>query len=212
MKVAVLGTGLVGRALGKGFAGLGHEVIVGTRDPGSAQAKEAGAAIGKARAARFADAAREAEIAVLATLWTGTKSALELAGASNLAGKVLIDATNPLEVSTGAPKLALGFSTSGAEQVQRWAPQAKVVKAFNIVTAAHMLNPKLAEGTPDMFIAGDDAAAKKQVGEIVAAFGWPVIDIGGLEAARLLEPLAMLWITYALRNNHWVHAFKLLRK
>ena len=211
MKVAVLGTGVVGQSLAKGFLGLGHDVIVGTRDPQGESAGKAREAIGgKVRVATFADAAKESDLAVLATGWAGTESAARLGGAERLAGKVVIDATNPLDFSGGAPRLVVGFSTSGGEMVQGWLPKSRVVKAFNIVTAAHMVKPSLPDGTPDMFIAGNDGGAKQQVKEILSAFGWPVIDIGGLEGARLLEPLAMLWVTYGFQNNHWTHAFKLL--
>lgn len=212
MKVAILGTGTVGQSMAKGFIGLGHEVIVGTRDPKGASASAALEAIGKgARAATLAEAARDADMAVLATNWSGTENALRLAGPDHLAGKLVIDATNPLDASAGAPRLALGYTSSGGEAVQAWLPKSRVVKAFNIVTATHMVHPKLPDGTPDMFIAGNDAQAKRQVAEILHAFGWSEpIDIGGIEGARLLEALAMLWITYGIQNNHWTHAFKLL--
>ncbi len=210
MKVAILGTGVVGQSLARGFLGLGHEIVFGTRDPGGAKAKDAVAAAGKARAATHADAARAADFAVLATAWSGTESALQLAGAANLAGKLVIDVTNPLDFSGGMPKLAVGHTTSAGEIVQRWLPDAQVVKAFNIVTATHMVGPQLPGGPPTMFIAGNDAQAKRQVLDILDRFGWESIDIGGIEGARLLEPLAMLWITYGFQNNHWTHAFKLL--
>ena len=106
----------------------------------------------------------------------------------------------------------VGFSDSAAEQIQRWLPDAKVVKAFNIIGHAHMVNPQFLGGPPDMFICGNDTAAKKVVGDICRAFGWNVIDIGGIQGARLLEPLAMLWITVALGTKQGNHAFKLLRK
>jgi predicted dinucleotide-binding enzyme len=211
MKVAILGTGTVGQHLAKGFVGLGHEVIFGTRNPDGESARKALAAVGPGvRAATFADAAKAADFAVLATSWEGTESAVKLAGAANLAGKLVIDAINPLAVGAGGPTLAVGHSTSAAELIQGWLPQAKVVKAFNIVTATHMVNPQLAGGPPTMFIAGNDAAAKQQVLGILKDFGWESIDIGALDGARLLEPLAMLWIRYAFQNNHWTHAFKLL--
>lgn len=210
MKVAILGTGTVGQHLARGFVDLGHEVIFGTRDPQGESARAAVTAVGqRARAATFADAAREGELAVLATLWSGTQSAVRMAGADNLAGKVLLDATNPLEFSNGIA-LALGHTTSAGELVQAWLPDTKVVKAFNTVTAPLMVNPQLAGGPPTMFIAGNDAAAKRQVEQLCARFGWETIDIGGMDGARLLEPLAMLYIRYAVQNNHWGHAFKLL--
>ncbi len=213
MQVAILGTGIVGQSLAKGFIGLGQRVLVGTRDPNGESAKKAIAAIGEgARAATFADAARAADFAVLCTLWAGTENAVALAGADNLAGKLVIDTTNPLDFSSGKPTLAVGHTSSGAEQIQSWLPQAKVVKAFNIVTAGSMVQPKLEGGPPTMFIAGNDVDAKQQVLEILAKFGWETVDVGTLDGARLLEPLAMLWIRYGIQNSHWTHAFKLLGK
>jgi predicted dinucleotide-binding enzyme len=146
---------------------------------------------------------------VLATSWSGTRSAIELAGAANLAGKVLIDVTNPLDFSAG-PALALGYSTSGAELIQGWLPQARVVKAFNTVTASLMVDPEVEGGPPSMFIAGNDPDAKRQVKEILEQFGREGIDIGGIDGARLLEPLAMLYIRYAFRHDDLGIAFKLL--
>jgi 8-hydroxy-5-deazaflavin:NADPH oxidoreductase len=206
MNVGILGTGVVARALGKGFADLGHAVRFGTRDPASEKAKPLGAA-------SFADAAQFAEVAVLATAWSGTENAIRLAGPDRFAGKVVIDVTNPLDASKGSPPvLALGYSDSGGEQVQRWLPNARVVKAFNIVGNASMVRPQFPGGPPDMFICGNDATAKRTVTDIGTAFGWPTIDLGGIEIARYLEPLAMVWITYGFRTNTWNHAFKLLRK
>lgn len=214
MKVGILGTGAVARALGLGFTSRGHDVMIGTRDPGADKVRTLLTEIGpQARAGTFADAARFADVAVLATLWTGTENALRLAGAANLAGKVLIDATNPLDFSQGMPpRLAVGHTDSAGEQVQRWVPQARVVKAFNIAGNAHMVDPQFPGGPPTMFICGNDGDAKQTVTDILTAFGWETIDIGGIEGARLLEPLCILWVVHGLRANGWNHAFKLLRR
>jgi 8-hydroxy-5-deazaflavin:NADPH oxidoreductase len=124
-----------------------------------------------------------------------------------------MDVTNPLDFSGGGPGLALGHTDSGGEQVQRWLAEARVVKAFNIVGNAHMFRPQFPGGPPDIFICGNDEAAKKTVAQIVTEFGWPpAIDIGGIEGARLLEPLCILWVLYGSRAGSWNHAFKLLRK
>jgi len=212
MKVAILGTGVVGQALARGFLGLQDEVAIGTREPASDSARKVADEVPGARVVPFAEAARTCELAVLATAWSGTESALELAGPANLAGKVLIDATNPLDFSGGVPpKLAVGHTTSAGELVQAWAPAARVVKAFNIVPAPLMVNPELKGGPPTMFIAGNDAAAREAVADILHRFGWESIDLGGIEQSRLLEPLAMVFITYAFKFNHWKAAFKLLR-
>jgi hypothetical protein len=214
MHIGILGTGEVGRALGTGFVGAGHEVKFGTREPGSEKAKALVSAVGgKATIGTFADAARFGEVTVLATLWAGTENAIRLAGVESFAAKVVIDTTNPLDFSKGAPPtLAVGGDDSAGEQVQRWLPKARVVKAFNIVGNASMVRPQYPGGPPDMFICGNDAAAKQVVTDICTAFGWPAIDLGGIEVARYLESLAMVWIVYGFKSNTWTHAFKLLRK
>lgn len=212
-KIGILGTGDVGRALGSGFVALGFQVKMGAREANNAKAAEWVQKAGpNASAGTFADAAAFADIIVLATLWTATERVLQLAGEGNLNGKILIDTTNPLDFSGGAPKLAVGHTDSGGEQVQRWAPGAHVVKGWNIVGNQHMFRPDFSGGPPDMFIAGNDEDAKKTVGEIIKAFGWPVVDMGNIEASRLLEPFAMLWINYYIRNRTGNHAFKLLKK
>jgi predicted dinucleotide-binding enzyme len=213
MKIGVLGTGDVGRVLGAGFAALGHEVKIGSRDPQKPEVREWLKKVGaKASAGTFADAAAFGDIVVLAIAWTGTENAIRLAGPEHFAGKAVIDVTNPLDFSTGAPRLAVGYTDSAGESVQRWLPQSKVVKAFNHVGNAHMVNPKFPDGPPTMLICGNDAGAKKMVTGLLEAFQWTVVDIGGIEGSRLLEPLALLWITYGFRTNTWSHAFKLLRK
>jgi predicted dinucleotide-binding enzyme len=137
-----------------------------------------------------------------------------MAGPENLAGKVVIDVTNPLSFQEGAPpELAVGHTDSGGEQVARWLPGARVVKAFNIVGNPYMVDPDLPGGPPDMFIAGDDAEAKATVSEILESFGWPAaLDLGGMDGARYLEPLAMVWIRYGFLAGSWDHAFRLLRR
>jgi len=209
--VAVLGNGVVGVALATGFAELGHAVLFGTRESTGTKTRAALAAVPGSRAASYAEAAQACDIAVTALPWSGLEAALQAAGPANLAGKLVIDPSNPLDFSGGAPTLAVGYTDSAGELVQRLLPRSQVVKAFNTVTSTHMVHPHLPDGTPDMFIAGDDPTAKKRVAEIIKAFGWrEPIDVGAINASRLLEPLAMLWITYAIRNNHWSHAFSLL--
>lgn len=214
MRIGILGTGNVGQALGIGFATLGHEVKMGSRDPHQEKVKgwvnKAGM---KASAGTFAEAAAYGELAVLCTIWTGAENAIRLADPRNLADKVVIDTINPLDFSGGIPpKLAIGHTDSAGEQIQRWLPDSRVVKAFNIVGSPHMFKPEFPGGPPDMFICGDDDQAKETVTDLLKAFGWPVIDIGGIECARYLEPLAMVWIRHFFRVNSVNHAFKLLRK
>lgn len=214
MRIGILGTGDVGRVLGAGFARLGHEVKIGSRNPGQEKVTIWVAKTGSGvSAGTFAEAAAFGEAVVLATLWAGTEEAIRLAKAGNVAGKVVIDATNPLDFSSGVPpRLALGHTDSGGEQVQRWLPDSSVVKAFNTVGNPHMINPQFPGGPPDMFICGNDPSAKQTVTEFLKAFGWSVIDIGGIESSRHLEPLALLWVLYFFKTNSGNHAFKLLRK
>ena len=213
MKIAILGSGGVGQDLGLGFLGLGHEVKMGSRDPNKKDIKDWLAKAGtKASAGTFGEAAAFGDLAVLATLWSGTENAIKLAGSANLAGKVVIDTTNPLLFRPDAlPALAVGGNDSAGEQIQRWLPGARVVKAFNSVNHAHMVHPSFPGGPPDMFLCGDDESARTQVAAICRDLGWGVIDMGGMAAARLLEPLALIYIQAAIRTGSWDYAFKLMK-
>jgi predicted dinucleotide-binding enzyme len=215
MKVGIIGSGNVGRALGTGFAETGHQVMLGTRDPDKRELKEWMAKTGpKAAVGTFADAASFGEIVIIATRWSGTENAIKLAGLNNFAGKTVVDVTNPLVFHENAPTtLALGGNDSAGEQVQRWLPKSKVVKAFNSVGNAHMFKPTFPGGPPDMFIAGNDPVAKQEVTKILKDFGWgEVINMGGIEGARYLEPLCIIWVAYGNQIGSWNHAFKMLRK
>ena len=211
MKVGILGSGDVGLKLASSFLELGHSVKIGTRSPIKVESWVAAHGT-KAYAGSFSEAAKFGEIIIIATLWNGTASAIEMADAKNFAGKLVIDVTNPLDFSKGIPELAVGHTDSAGEIIQRLLPEAKVVKAFNIVGNPHMFRPDFSGGPPTMFICGNDEQAKKTVTEILSAFGWEAADIGGIEGSRLLEPLAMLWIVYYFKSNNGNHAFKLLRK
>ncbi|HEX6178576.1 MAG TPA: DNA-binding protein, partial [Thermoanaerobaculia bacterium] len=125
---------------------------------------------------------------------------------------VVIDATNPLDFSKGTPRLFVGHSDSLGERVQRAIPRARVVKAFNTVGNAHMIHPQFPGGPPDMFIGGDDAGAKELVSQICKHFGWEVVDLGGIETSRHLEPMCMVWVLHGIRSGGWNHAFKMLHK
>lgn len=214
MRVGILGSGGAGQDLGLGFIGLGHDVKMGSRNPAKDEIKVWLSKAGKrASAGTFAEAAAFGEMAVLATQWTGTESAIHLAGPDNLAGKVVVDVTNPLLFRENElPWLTVNGNDSASEQVQRWLPKAKVVKAFNSVNHAHMFKPSFPGGPPDMFICGDDDDARKTVAGICRDFGWGVVDMGRLEAARLLEPLALIYIRNAIQAGNWDCAFKLLKK
>jgi predicted dinucleotide-binding enzyme len=214
MKVGIFGTGDVGRALGRGFVTVGHEVKLGAREPNNekavAWAKENGP---KASAGTFAEAAEFGELAVLATLGAANEAVLMSAGPDRLAGKILIDATNPLSHKPGSPPgLAISGNDSGGEQVQRLVPKAHVVKAFNIVGNAHMFRPDFPGGPPDMFFCGNDEGAKKRVGALLTDFGWNPVDLGGIDASRYLEAMCIAWVLYALKQGGWNHAFKMLKK
>jgi hypothetical protein len=210
MRIAIIGTGNVGSALGGGWAALGHDVVFGARDPRLPRVHSVvKAAGGRARATLVREASAVAEVVVLATPWEATEAAVRAAG--DLAGKVLVDATNPL--SPDLRSLAVGHTTSGAEEVARWAPGARVVKAFNTIGAQHMRDPRFGSETASMFVCGDDEPARRLVMGLAGALGFECVDAGPLVQARLLEPLAMLWISLAYAQGQGTGiAFRLVRK
>ena len=211
MKIAVIGAGNVGGTLGKLWAGKGHEVAFGVRNPQDGKLASLVKSIGgKVRAMNVADAAAFGEVVVLATPWPAAEAAIRSAG--NLAGKIVIDCTNPLAPDLSG--LVIGTTSSAAEEVARWAAGAKVVKAFNTTGAGNFASPRFGAENASMFIAGDDAAAKKVVSALASELGFDVVDAGPLIAARWLEPLAMLWIHLAYKQGlgPTSHAFKLLRR
>lgn len=214
MNVGVLGTGDVGRALGRGFIALGHAVTMGARDARNekalAWAREMGA---KASVGTFGDAAAFGDVIVLATLGVANESAIRTAGPEHFRGKVLVDTTNPLDFSAGVPPtLAVSGNDSGGERVHRLLPDAHVVKAFNTVGNAFMFRPAFPGGPPDMFICGNHDDAKTKVAAILKDFGWGVVDVGGIECSRYLEAMCMVWVLSAMRTGNWNQAFKMLRK
>jgi predicted dinucleotide-binding enzyme len=216
MKIGVLGTGDVGTTLGAAFATLGHDVRMGSRDASNSRAlawaEETGA---RASVGTFAEAAEFGDIVVLATLGVANGDVLAMAGPARFGGKVVIDATNPLDFSKGVPPtLAVSGDDSGGEEVQRLLPDAQVVKAFNTVGHAHMFRPDFPGGPPDMFICGDDAEAKKTVTGILEDFGWGIVDVGGIESSRYLEAMCLVWVltAFATTPPDWNRAFKMLRK
>jgi 8-hydroxy-5-deazaflavin:NADPH oxidoreductase len=210
-RIGVLGSGDVGRALATGFIGLGHEVKIGSRDPQKLQAW-ADSAGERATTGTFEDAARFGDILVLATLGVAAEDAVRMAGIGNFDGKVVIDTTNPLDFSTGLPRLSIGHDDSLGEVIQRLLPNARVVKCFNTVGNAHMVNPQFPGGPPDMFLCGNDDDARKIVSQICQHFGWGVVDIGGIEGSRHLEPMCLVWVLHGIKSKSWNHAFKMLTK
>lgn len=212
-RVGVLGSGEVGRTLALGFAQRGHDVMIGSRDPGKQELSAWQAQEGQGiRSGTFADTAGHGELLIVAVMGAAVESAIEQAGAERFVGKVVIDATNPLDMSKGfPPELVWGHTDSGGEHVQRAIPDAKVVKAFNTIGNAYFIEPRFSEGPPTMFIAGDDEEAKMTVARVLRSFGWPPpVDIGGIEGARLLESLCILWVAIGGRRGAWDHGFKLL--
>lgn len=211
MKIGILGSGAVAKVLSGGFLKHGHEVMIGTRTPDKLAdwAKENP----KARIGSFADAAKFGELVVLAVKGTAAQDALRAANASNLAGKTVMDATNPIAdapPTNGVLKFFTNLDESLMEQLQREFGNAHFVKAFNSVGNACMVNPQFKGGKPTMFICGNDEAAKMTVSGILDQFGWESADMGKAEAARAIEPLCMLWCIPGFLRNDWMHAFKLL--
>lgn len=211
--VGVLGSGEVGRTLARGFADRGHDVMIGSRDPAQGELVEWLEGEGRGvRAGTFAETAEHGELLVLAVLGVAVEDAIAQAGPERFAGKVVIDTTNPLDFSEGfPPKLAWGHTDSGGEHAQRAIPDGRVVKAFNIIGNASFVEPRFRDGRPTMFIAGDDDGAKEVVADVLADFGWPPpVDVGGIEASRLLEPLCILWVAIGGRRGAFDHGFSLL--
>jgi 8-hydroxy-5-deazaflavin:NADPH oxidoreductase len=211
MKIGVLGSGDVGKVLAAGFAELGHEVVIGTRDPKKLAAWQPEHPA--ARVGTFDQAAAFGEVVVLAVRGAVAAEALRGAGAANLAGKPILDATNPIAETPPTNAVLHFFTTledSLLERLQREFPEARFVKAFNSVGNRRMVQPRYAEGRPTMFICGNDPSARKVVGSLAGELGWDVADMGTAEAARAIEPLCILWCIPGFTANEWTHAFKLL--
>lgn len=196
MKLTIIGAGNVGGALGRGWSQAGHQITYGVRAPDDPKHGAAARAAGNASLARNAEAVRDADAVILATMWDAVPSALAECG--DLTGKLLIDVTNPLRFGAAGLELALGFTTSGGEEVAALAKGAAVVKTMNQVGFAVMDNARPYAAPPVMFAAGDEAGAKRLAMDLVAQLGFEAIDAGPLKNARLLEPLAMLWIDQAM--------------
>lgn len=220
MKFGIIGSGDVGRRLGGGLVQHGHHVGLGTRNPEKKELNEwknefsKNNGENKVFVGTFEEVSSFGEVVIISTLWEGTYNAIKIANPSNFKGKVVIDTTNPLDFSQGMPpSLSVGHSNSGGETIQHLLPDAYVVKAFNIIGNPHMINPDFPCGPPTMFICGNNSEAKKMVTDIILnPFGWETIDIGNIKASRMLEPLALLWITYYFNTGTGNHALKLLKK
>jgi len=213
MNVGIIGSGIVGQVLAAGFIKHGHPAMLGTRNPQKPEVQKWLAETPGAQAGTFAEAAKFGELIVLATGGEVAENALELVGITNLSGKTLIDATNPIADAPpvdGVLSYFTGPNESLGERVQAKAPQAHVVKAFNSVGNGYMINPKFKQGTPTMFYCGNDATAKAEVAGILQQFGWEPYDCGTIVASRAIEPLCVLWCLPGFLRNEWTHAFKLL--
>jgi predicted dinucleotide-binding enzyme len=213
MKLGILGAGNVGGTLGKQWAARGHDVRFGVRDPKDAKLQALLKEIGpKAVASSLREAASFGEVIVLALPWQAVPDALREAG--DLKGKVVIDCTEPVSMGPDllTKGLLVGHTTSAGEQVAKWAPGARVVKALNTVGSGIMARPQFGAEKAVLFYCGDDAAAKSVAAELVGALGFEAVDAGPLSNARLLEPFGMLWIYLAFTGLGPDFAFKLLRR
>jgi 8-hydroxy-5-deazaflavin:NADPH oxidoreductase len=212
MKVGILGSGDVGRTLAAGFQKHDYDVAIGTRNPAKLAAW--GREHPRVRIGSFAEAAHFGDLVVLSVKGAAAAEAVSAAGPRTLAGKTLIDTTNPIADAPpqhGVLKLFTSLEESLMEQLQKRFPDVRFVKAFNSVGSARMVDPEFAAGKPTMFICGNDAAAKQTVTRILGQFGWDTADMGGVEAARAIEPLCMLWCIPGFLHNQWTHAFSLLK-
>ena len=211
--VGILGSGPVGKALAKGFSNKGYKVMIGTRDISRLDEWLAENPYGKSGS--FEEAAQYGELLVLAVGGIVARDVLNSSGRKNLSGKIIIDATNPISKDppqNGVLQFFTDLNRSLMEDLQADYPDAKFVKSFNSVGNAFMVDPDFESGRPTMFICGNDPDAKNEVAGILEQFGWDYEDMGGVEAARAIEPLCILWCLPGFLRNQWNHAFKLLKK
>jgi predicted dinucleotide-binding enzyme len=212
-KVGILGSGAVGQALGNGFLQYGYEVMIGTRD--TSKLDEWVSQTGnKGNTGSFKETARFGDILVLACKGSAAKDVLAVAGSSNIDGKVMIDATNPIADAApegGVLKYFTTLDRSLMEELQEAFPKAHFVKSFSVIGSHLMVNPDFGGIKPSMFICGNSETAKEEVAAILNQFGFEVEDMGEAVSARAIEPLAMLWCIPGFRENKWMHALKLLK-
>lgn len=217
MRIGVLGTGIVGRTIATRLVGGGHAVCMGSRTADNERAAEwlAGASWG-ASTGTFADAAAHGDVAFNCTAGATSLDALAMAGADNLRGKILIDVANPLDFSAGMPPtLTVCNDDSLGEQIQRAYPETRVVKALNTMNCAVMVEPSMVPGDHNVFLSGDDGAAKAQVAEWLNAwFGWPrsnIVDLGGIVTARGVEMVLPLWLRLMMKQSSGAFNFHVVR-
>jgi 8-hydroxy-5-deazaflavin:NADPH oxidoreductase len=213
-KIGVIGSGAVGVVLANGFAKHGFEVLLGTNTPAKRDELK-GKVMGNMKVGSFADAAKFGELLVFATKGSAAEAALAIAGPAHMAGKTVIDTTNPiadLPPVNGVIQYTTSANQSLMERLQKLAPAAHFVKAFSCVGNASMVDPDFDGMKPTMFICGNDDKAKREVTGVLNTFGWETEDMGKIEAARAIEPLAMLWCIPGFLGKGWSHAFRLLKK
>ncbi len=216
MRIGIIGTGIVGCTLAKGFLNLGHDIMLGTRNIEKEEVKMFLSKNSRALAGSFADAAKFGDLIILTVAGRIAKDAIDMTDKNDYKGKTVIDTTNPISQEpavNGVMKFFTAANDSLGEQIQSWLPDAHVVKCFSCVGNAFMTNGKqFGDILPTMFICGNNVNAKKQVTDILTAFQWETLDCGMIEASRAIEPLCMLWCIPGFLQNQWAHAFKLLRK
>lgn len=214
MKIGIIGSGIVGRVLGKAFLSEGHKVMLGTRNISKEEVTKWKTENAEAQIGSFQETAQFGEIIVVAVSGLAAEDAINLAGKEHFLDKIVIDTTNPIAAvppDNGVLKYFTTLEESLMERIQKIIPDAKVVKAFNSVGNAFMYQPHFPGGKPTMFICGNDEHAKKTVTDILTSFGWETEDMGKVEAARAIEPLCILWCIPGFIRNQWMHAFKLLK-
>jgi predicted dinucleotide-binding enzyme len=215
MKAGIIGSGIVGRVLASALLKEGNEVILGTRNPAKEEVVKWKSENTGGNVGTFEEAAAFGELIILATKGAIAAGAVRLAGPANFKGKTVIDTTNPIAEASPVNGVLQYFTSpnqSLMESLQELLPDAHLVKAFNSVGANKMYKPDYKGIVPTMFICGNNEAAKKMVTSILTTFGWETEDLGKIEAARAIEPLAMLWCIPGMLNNQWTHAFKLLKQ
>ncbi len=214
MKIGIIGSGDVAQSLGRGLIELGHQVMLGTRDTSKKELEwwrkksHKSASLGSTT-----EAAYFGEMAFLAINWHAAEDVLAQVRPS-LASKVVIDVTNPILFhDDDAPELSVGFSMSAGEIVQHSLPDSHIVKTLNFISHENMVHPKFKQGTPVMFICGNNESAKKHTEDLLRECGWQdIVDLGGIEKSRLMEPLSLLWIEYGVAHNTWTHAFSVINR
>ena len=215
MKIGIIGSGIAGRVLATGFLKEGHDVMLGTRNISKEDIIKWKSENKTGLLGSFQETAQFGEIIVLAVSGLVTEDAINLAGKEHFGNKIVIDATNPIAAvppENGVLKFFTTLEESLMEKTQKQLPDAKIVKAFSCVGNASMYKPDFNGNRPSMFICGNDEDAKKTVTTILTSFGWETEDMGKVEAARAIEPLAILWCIPGFIRNQWTHAFKLLKK